>query len=59
MTRSKTGAQGVQPGVTTSDLLDKELGKDKVKDVLGDYLDEAETAVKDLIRAHSRLTRSE
>ena len=45
--------------MTTSYLLDKELGKDKVKDVLGDYLDEAETAVKDLIRAHLGLTGSE
>ena len=41
------------------DPLDKELGKDKVRDVLGDYLDEAETAVKELIRANLGLTRSE
>ena len=42
VTRGKrtSGAKGVQPSVTTSELdsLDKELGKDKVRDVLGDYL---------------------
>ena len=48
--RMSLGAQGTQPGTTTSDSLDKELGKDGVMDVLGDYLDEteAESAVKNL-----------
>ena len=62
VTESKTssGAQGAQPSVTTSDSLDKELEKDKITDVLGDYLDnETETAIKDLIRAHPGLTGSE
>ena len=49
------GAEGAQPSVTMSELdsLDKELGKDTVTDVLGDYIDETETAVKDLIRGSS------
>ena len=40
ITGSKTslGAQGAQPGATTSDSLDKELGKDNVTDILGDYM---------------------
>ena len=56
VTPSKTGlgAKGVQLSATTSELdpLDKELGKDKVRDVLGDYLNETETAVRDLICAN-------
>ena len=63
VTGSKTslGAQGVQPGVTTSDSLDKELEKDKITDVLGDYMDDTETAnaVNDLIRAHPELAGNE
>ena len=35
------------------DPLDKELGKDKARDVLGDYLDEAETAVKEFLVSSS------
>ena len=54
-----SGAQGAQPGVIT--FLDKELGKDKITDVLGDYIDDTETenAVKDLIRAHPELAGNE
>ena len=54
-----SGAQGAQPGVTT--LLDKELGKDKITDVLGDYIDDTKTenAVKDLIGAHPELAGNE
>ena len=37
------GAPEVQPGTTPTDSLDKELGKDKVNDVFGDYLEETET----------------
>ena len=59
--KSSLGAEGVQPGATTSKLypLDKELGKDKVKDPLGDYLNETETAVRDLICANPGLTGCE
>ena len=39
--------------------MDKELGKDKVRDVLGDYLNETEMAVRELIRANPGLTGSE
>ena len=63
VTKSKTtsGIEGAQPSVTMSELdpLDKELGKDKVKDVLGDYLSETETAVRNLVRANPGLTGSE
>ena len=66
VTKSKTtsGVEGAQPSVTTSglDLLDKELGKDNVKDVLGDYLiseTETETAVRNLVRANLGLTGSD
>ena len=39
--------------------MDQELGKTKVKDILGDYLhDEAQTTVKELIRAHPGLSQS-
>ena len=56
-----SGAEGVQPSVTMSKLdpLDKELGKDKVRDVLGDYLSETKTTVRNLVRANPGLTRSE
>ena len=59
--RTSLGAQGTQPITATSDLLDKELGKDKVTDVLGDYLGETETesAVKNLIWAHLELASTE
>ena len=44
VTGSKTGlgAKGAQPSTTTSELnlLDKELGKEKVNDVLEDYFEE-------------------
>ena len=55
------GAPEAQPGTSLTDSLDKELGKDKVNDVLGDYLEETETksAVKNLLRAHPELTRNE
>ena len=63
VTKSKTtsGIKGAQPGVTMSELdpLDKELGKDKVRDVLGDYLSETETAVRNWVHANPDLTRSE
>ena len=49
------------PGTSPTDSLDKELGKDKVNDVLGDYLEEIETesAVKNLLRAHTELAGNE
>ena len=55
------GAPEAQPGTTPTDSLDKELGKDKVNDVLGDYLQETETesAVKNLLRAHPELAGNE
>ena len=55
------GAAEVQSGTTPADSLDKELGKDKVNDVLGNYLEETETerAVKNLLRAHPELARNE
>ena len=55
------GAPEAQPGNTPADSLDKELGKDKVNDVLGDYLEETETesAVKNLLRAHPELAGNE
>ena len=63
VTKSKTGlgTEGAQPGNTTTELdsLDKELGKDKVKDVLGNYfLDETESTVQGLIHDNPGLTRS-
>ena len=59
--RTSPGATEVQPGTTPADSLDKELGKDKVNDVLGDYLQETETesAVKNLLRAHPELAGNE
>ena len=41
------------------DPLIKELGKDKERDVLGDYLSETETTVRNLVRANQGLTGSE
>ena len=59
--RMSPGAPEVQPGTTPANSLDKELGKDKVNDVLGDYLQETETesAVKNLLRAHPELAGNE
>ena len=59
--RTSPGAPEVQPGTTPTDSLDKELGKDKVNDVLGDYLEETETesAVKNLLQAHPELAGNE
>ena len=64
MTESKMSSdtKGVQPSVTMSELnpLDKELGKDKVNNMLGDYyLEETVSAVKKLICANPGLTGSE
>ena len=63
ITESQTspGAPEVQPGTTPADSLDKELGKDKVNDALGDYLEETETksAVKNLLWAHLELAGNE
>ena len=64
MTTSKTssGIERAQPSVTASELdsLDQELGKDSVKDVLGNYFDdETESVVKELIHANPGLTGSE
>ena len=63
VTPSKTGSNteevqstGTSPGV---DALDKELGKDKVMDILGDYLEEQQAAVKTLICENPGLTRSD
>ena len=55
--KSLGAPEALQPGTTPADSLDKELGKDKVNDVLGDYLEETETesAVKNLLRAHPEL----
>ena len=52
--RTSPGTPEAQPSTTPTDSLDKELGKDKVNDVLGDYLQETETesASKNLLRAH-------
>ena len=59
--KMSAGTEGVQPRVTTYELdfLDKELGKDNVKDVLGDYFNEMQNAVKELICANPGLTGSE
>ena len=64
VTKSKTGPDSgkVQSDVTPTEVdpLDKELGKDKVKDVLGNYfLDETKSAVQGLIRDNPGLTGSE
>ena len=59
--RMSPGAPEAQPGTFPADSLDKELGKDKVNDVLGDYLEETETesAVKNLLWAHPELAGNE
>ena len=59
--RMSPGAPEAQPSTTPADSLDKELGKDKVNDVFGDYLEETETksAVKNLLRAHLELAGNE
>ena len=52
------GAPEVQSGTTPTNSLDKELGKDKVNDVLGiTRRNETESAVKNLLRAHLELAR--
>ena len=58
VTPSNTGLStvGAQPGL---DPLDQELGKDDVNDILGNYLEEEQSAVCDLIRANPGLTGSE
>ena len=60
---SKTGpgTEGAQPKGTSSvlDPLDQELRKDNVNDVLGDYLEEQQSAVQALIHANPGLTGSE
>ena len=58
VTPSNTGSStvGVQPGL---DPLDQELGKDDMNDILGNYLEEQQSAVCDLIRANPGLTGSE
>ena len=59
--RMSPGAPEAQPSTTPADSLDKELGKDKVNDVLGNYLEETETesAVKNLLWAHLELAGNE
>ena len=59
--QTSLGPPEAQPSTSLTDSLDKELGKDKVSDVLGDYLQETETesAVKNLLRAHPELTGNE
>ena len=47
---------GVQPGL---DPLDQELRKDVMNDILGNYLEEQQSAVRDLIRANPGLTGSD
>ena len=55
--QTSLGTPEAQPDTTPTNSFDKELGKDKVNDVLGDYLQETETesAVKNLLRAHPEL----
>ena len=62
MTPSKAGLStveeqpaGMSPGL---DPLDWELGKDDMKDVLGNYFEEQQSAVRDLIRTNPGLTVS-
>ena len=59
--RTSLGAPEAQPSTTPTNSLDKELGKDKVNNVLGDYLEETETesAVKNLLWAHLKLSGNE
>ena len=58
VTPSKTGSStvGVQPGL---DPLDQELRKDDVNDILGNCLEEQQSAVCGLIRTNPGLTGSE
>ena len=59
--KTSSNTEEVQPAGTLPRLnaLDKELGKDKVMDILGDYLEEQQTAVKTLICKNLGLTGSE
>ena len=63
MTPSQTGSstEGVQPAGTSPvlDPLDKELGKDDVNDILENYFEEQQSAVRDLIHINPALTGSE
>ena len=58
VTPSNTGlsTKGVQPGLNP---LDQELGKDDMNDILGNYLEEKQSAVRDLICTNPGLTGSE
>ena len=58
VTPSNTGSSTVaaQPGL---DPLDQELGKDDVNDILGNYLEEQQSVVRDLICSSPGLTQSE
>ena len=58
VTPSNTGLStvGVQPGLNP---LDQELGKDDMNDILGNYLEEQQSAVRYLIHANPGLTGSE
>ena len=59
---SKTGSNTEEEQTTKGpglDPLDQELRKDKVTDVLGDYFEEQQTAIWDLIRANPGITGSE
>ena len=62
VTESRTGPgiEGAQSGTsaTKPDSLDKELGSDKVKDVLGDYFQESDAAIKALICENPGLCES-
>ena len=57
---SKTvlATEGAQPDATPTmlDSLDKELGKDKVKDMLGDYFEETESIIWGLMHDNPGLT---
>ena len=61
VTRSDAGPREMLPYHTLAeyDDLDKELGKEKVEDVLEDYLNETVTTVQELIRENPGITRSE
>ena len=63
VTPSKTGSstEGAQPAGTLPGLdpLDQKLGKDQVTDVLGDYVEEQQTAIKTPIHDNPGLTGSE
>ena len=55
--RTSPGASEAQPGTIPADSLDKELGKDKVNDVLEET--ETKSAVKNLLQAHLELAGNE